>query len=357
MKRRQQQANSPKLSIRPEKDPSTMASAGKNNKSQAAITTHHLFSFITSFATIVVTCIRIGCLVPKEWLPAKVTSSASSSSVISWLLYQSTDMAPFWTSILIRPFETWGHVREARAVRNLFGSQFQDAYQGSYVHLPPLVLAAFDHVLDYDPYDLVVWKPLAIGVVTHLLDLWIAAKFLRLGNCVLQEMRDSWEDALQPRVPESLRPPQAHIFALSNEDMAYTNEIPPNKLPSTSNAAEESKTDTKQASVEDSIPVAPIFTFSDLPLLAAQIYYYSPFTALAAGLGTTHQCFQNLWLFFLLQGLHEACHVRPSVSLTAFWLALGSYMELHYVAFLIPCSLWIQRRSKNNSQPNKVYCE
>ena len=97
-------------------------------------------------------------------------------------------------------------------------------------------------------------------------------------------------------------------------------------------------------------PLSPYFSWSGMPLMAAQVYYYSPWTALASGLGGTAimggGSFQNVWLLLLLLSLEEGSRHPSSIPLTALWLALSSYMELHYVVFLIPLTLWLQRKEE-----------
>lgn len=314
-------------------------------------------SFLFSRATMAVTLIRIGLLVPREWLPIS-ESSSSTTSTIGWLLH-SPEMAPFWTSTLIRPQETWNHIEEARSIRHLFGDQFRDAYRGSYVHVPPLVLAALEPILDVFPS-----KPLhsfVVGMAAHLVDLAIAATLLQLGTLVLHQLRDPWEDALQARVPESLRPPLEHASPISPEKVVYTNELPPRIGPKKEEEQQQQSTETTQETTqeqeESSNKEPPMFDWSELPLLAAQLYYYSPFTALASGLGSTHRSFQNLWLLLLLLSFHTVCQKPSSLPLSAFFLALASYSELHYIVYLIPLSFWIQRRADSSGQSKSIACK
>ena len=347
---------------------------GKNddaNKGTSTSTHHQVRAFLTSSVTIAITLVRIGCLLPKELWPLPLSSS---SSVIGWFLHNS-DLAPFWTSTLIRPHETWDHIREAQAVRALWGNQFRDAYRGSYIHLPPLVLAALEAILDLlvvvvVPVPTIPWQSLLLGIFAHGVDLTIAVKLIQLGRHVLEDLRDPWEDELQPRIPKSLRPPLTHIFAVSPSAMNYTNELPDMRVVTSSENGKSQETNSN-AQVADSNDTpstspgeesnqhededeswSPVLAWSDMPFLAAQLYYYSPWTALASGLGSTHQSFQNLWLFLLLQSLEEGCRHPSSPPLAAVWLALASYMEPHYVVFLIPLSLWVQRRAVDSSTPS-----
>ena len=343
-----------------------MPAAKKHRLTYAAsLSSNQIRGFLASFATVSISCIRIACLIPREWFPWKISSS-SNTGIIGWILH-NPDISPLWTSILIRPFETWDHIREAKAARQLFGADFRGVYQGSHVHLPPLVLAALEPVLDgiSEP-----WQPLLTGMAAHLIDLWIATKFIRIGNYILNELRDPWEDDLQPRIPATLRAPAEHIFALSNQEILYTNQLPAHKISESiesKNNAESDKEDGSNSRERSDEPsngdaanlevLTPAFSFSDLPLLAAQTYYYSPITALASGLGSTHRCFQNLWLLLLLQSLQQGCQGPSSISTMAFWLSLASYMELHYFVFLIPLSLCLLRRSEqgNGANKNQVY--
>lgn len=116
-----------------------------------------IYRFLTSFPTIAITCFRLGCVWRSYSLSGTGTFTSSGGS-IGWILH-NPDIAPLWASIFIRPFETWEHIREATAARNLFGSQFGDVYRGSYIHLPPLTLAAFEPILNFVPVSL---QPLVI---------------------------------------------------------------------------------------------------------------------------------------------------------------------------------------------------
>lgn len=338
-----------------------------------------LWSFCTSHVTIAVTLVRIAALIPQEQLPLSLQRQplSESSSIIGWLLHDP-NLAPFWTSILIRPYETWHHIREAQAVRTLFASNtgesllFRNAYRGSYIHVPPLVLAALESMLEYVCPTNPHMQSFVLGVLLHLVDLGIAIKIVQLGTHVLlsnAKLANVWEDHWLPILPAPIRPPKAHIFALAEKEVEYTDEIPIKKLPETAEnekeekgeeVAENEKTeewedipadDNNDDRIQETIEeeplystASPLFALSDLPLFAARFYYYSPFTALATGIGSTHQCFQNLWLFFLLSSLEEGCRQSSSISLSAFWLALASYVEVHYIVFLIPLALWLERR-------------
>ena len=347
----------------------------------------------------VVTLIRIGSLLPNSFGPG------SPQSTLQWLLHHP-DLAPFWTSILMRPHETWDHVREATAVRHLLSSSgsssgvlFRDAYRGSYVHLPPLVLVAMEALLDlvdsvvlHTHFNGRAWQPVILGMITHGIDLVIAVKLMQVGKNVLESdaLRNAWEDDLQPRIPKSLQAQLTHLFPIINStrnssssdpiEPYYTNELPGmrtvevvtaedakesnDKDKSDKNdevvAPETSKNDKEETSpideskteeddtADDNDPLSPYFAWSDMPLLAAQLYYYSPWTALASGMGSTTGSFQNIWLLLLLLSLEEGTRQPSSVPLATVWLALASYMEPHYVIFLIPLSLWLQRKEERS---------
>lgn len=318
----------------------------KSSKRENSTPTPHSFLFSTT--TLAVTLIRIGFLVPKEWLPFQTTTTGRT---IGWLQFlNNKDMAPFWTSTLIRPHETWDHVREAQALRHLMGDQFRDAYRGSSVHVPPLVLAFCETILGLTPSQPL--QSFVIGVGTHLMDLAIAITLLKLGNCVLKELREyPWEEEMQLRVPESLRPPLTSVFPISEHAVTYTDELPPRIALEEEKPGQSTEVNNEEQSketIEDRLP--PSFSWSGLPLLAAKLYYYCPITALASGLGSTHQSFQNLWLFLLLQSLHQGCGSPRIVPLSAFCLAMASYSELHFVVYLIPISLWLKRQKNSRSE-------
>lgn len=85
-----------------------------------------------------------------------------------------------------------------------------------------------------------------------------------------------------------------------------------------------------------------------LPSLAAQFYYWSPATALP---GSVYSCFQALPAFFLVASLWEASRRGGSHFLSTFLLAVGSYLELHHLVFLLPLLALRLTQAKGTALP------
>jgi len=340
--------------------------------------------------------IRVACLIPPPGVVLSSASSSTSSSFLLWFLH-NPELKPLWTSLLVRPYETFSHVKEAQAIRNLVSSSgegggsialFRNAYVGSQLHLPPLVVAVmegFIRFLNNETYfsssssSSSFWQSFAVGLGLHLMDLWIALLLLKLGHHVLlassslpqqqqkqQQEQEQWEDELQPKIPTCLQPTAlAHVFPVirqnnNNNSTTFINDEvsgivkendKKNYIEGTNNDENSSinNDDDNDKNLNESMHndgdivslrnSKPWFHWNDMPLLAAQLYFYSPWTILASSV----ECFQNIWFFFLLQSLNEATTKSSCtrIPLVAFWLACGTYMELQYVAYLIPTSLWI----------------
>jgi hypothetical protein len=258
--------------------------------------------FSTSRSTHIVTILRLILILLPHVLPFDTLFPSH------WLYSSSL------TSILIRPHQTLSHVREALAIQKLSGGRFADAYNAySNIRLPPLVLAAITPILELPNPEL--WLSLLLLVIDFLIAYMIEAigrKVLLSPNPNIDE-----EENEQSQLPEAIRPQNAHIFPIRREPCA--------------------ESDPK-----------PLLPMNSLPMLAAQLYYWSPMTAMPGGL---YHCFQNLPAFFLLASLYESCRQNGSYSLSSFFLAVASYMEPHHVVFLVPLiSLYQQNASCTNVQ-------
>jgi len=204
-------------------------------------------------------------------------------------------------SVLINPVYTLQHVREATAIRQLSSgsNQFEGAYAGRRVHLPPLMLATAESILNHIPAE---WDPsMLVAILVMLLDLWIARLLERLARNLLFRPDNQHEAAVMEHMDDKIQPKLVHIFPVTADD---------------------SKS---------------LFHFSSLPFFISQMYYASPITIAAATTG----CFQNLRVWFLLQALVGASSSRKGSSAvwTALALALATYLDIHCYVFMVPVAL------------------
>jgi hypothetical protein len=158
-----------------------------------------------------------------------------------------------------------------------------------------------------------LWLALAMLLVDFVISVLLEA----IARHVLfypSEQTDR-EEALQREMDEKIRPSSDAVFPL-----------------------ERGYSDSKQQQPR------PQFEMSSLPLLAAQVYFWSPITALAGG---TYGCFQSLVGLFVLSGLYEAMRPTGSYSWSAFFLAMASYIEPHSLVFLVPACVWAGESAKS----------
>jgi len=314
-----------------------------------------------------------------------------SPSSTEWLYTYSTSLQ----SILVRPHQSLAHLEEARAVRALSVSSSSSSptpsnFSGFYrandaVRIPPLVLAVFSPLLELasastsasaSDCDCRRFKQLLVSILLLLIDFSIAYLLEQIGiRLLLGGFRSSKskssdnektndnnndnnndndtieEEDLQRILPESIRPPYSHIFPIyrnRNQTKTKTNaHCTSGGLP---NKEEESKNLTQRE--EDEEP-EPLLSMASLPLLSAQLYYWSPFTALPA---CVYSCWQNIPTLFLLASVYESvcyCDRRRrrrrrsssttsaagnsgSLSMASFHLAAAAYLEPHHVIYVVP---------------------
>ncbi len=259
--------------------------------------THLQNAFWTSSSTWAVTTIRLAIIILYH------SGAVKTSIPHSWL------HSPSLTSILIKPAWTLTHVREALAVQHLVSGHFADAFRANRIQLPPLLLAAITPLVQSTHSD-IYWAILCL-----LLDFGMAVMIESLGLIALFTNRVEAVDVEtieQEQLPEAIRPPHSHVFAINKQE------------------------DLSKA----------LISMESLPLLAAQLYYWSPATALS---GSVYGCFQNLPGFFLVATFWEAVRRGGSLWLSTFFLALAAYLELHHIVFLLP--LVALPRSRSMSIP------
>lgn len=201
------------------------------------------------------------------------------------------------TSILIKPNQSLAHVREAKVIQQLMNGSFASAYAANQtIHLPPLVLAMLELLLEFSNPELL----LAIALL--LMDLLIAYMMETVGWKLLISKRTHAtieEEQDQAQLPDAIKPQNDHIFPIS-------------------------------------LKSEPLIPTESLPLLAAKAYFWSPACILSV---SVYGCFQNIPAFFFMFALHEFLNERSSEIRIALFLALASYIEPHHCVFLIPIIL------------------
>jgi hypothetical protein len=254
-------------------------------------------SFWRCPSTLLVTVLRLALIVLPHIVPLETVFPNSA-----WLY------SPSLTFLLVKPHQTLSHVREARAIQQLVNGKFADAYAAlshpQWIRLPPLVLAALTPLLESDHPELY------LSLILLFVDFLMAWMLEAIGRRILlssnnpQTGTTDQEEEEQRQLPEAVRPPYDHIFPISPRS---------------------STTCTADS----------MFSMESLPLLAAQLYYWSPITAVS---GSLYHCFQNLAGLCLVASLYEG--IDGSYLLAAFYLACATYMEFYHVVFLVPLWLW-----------------
>ena len=201
-------------------------------------------------------------------------------------------------SVLVRPSQTLVHLREARAVQNLVASSksFGAAYLANdSIRIPPLLLAAFMQVLDTSNPEL--W----ISILSLVVDILITILLQQIGKNVLLKTspRISAEEQKQRKLPKIIHPENADIFPVYQQ---------------TNGEATRS-----------------LISMDRIPLLMAQLYFFSPFTIFPSSLG---HCWQNLPALFLLMSISQGA--QSSLTISSFSLALAAYLEPFLAVFSIP---------------------
>jgi GPI transamidase subunit PIG-U len=243
--------------------------------------------------------------------------------------------SPLLQSLFVRPHQTLVHVQEASAIQKLLSGRFVGAYQAHQaIRLPPLVLAAALTLLPLEQKEreeddssagsnggfTILSHELWVSLFLLAVDLLIGYYLQAVGKELLLPSKPDAhvveEERLQLLFPSAIQPPNGTIFPLTREPQG--NDVP------------------------------PLFPMTELPTLAANVYYWSPVTVLAGG---TYHCFQNVPCLFLLVAIHEACkRQRKSLSLAAFSLASAAYLEPHYCVFLVPLAIWAFQHSPKQTQ-------
>jgi GPI transamidase subunit PIG-U len=229
-------------------------------------------------------------------------------------------------SVLINPVFTLDHFLEANAIRHLLYNgpkRFADAYiVGSELHLPPLMLAVIEFLIELSPSSTLHWYTIQCRVILTIFDIIIAFKLAEIATKIFQlDESDSRETILMKNMPKTIYPELFHIFPIKSQ---HEYQVDPS-LP---------ESNTQQ------LTTTPMLQRKDLPRLIAELYYISPVTVLASSaIGS----FQNVRLLFLCCSLSESLP-GGSIVLTAFWLALASHCDIHLLLFLIPTVFFVIKR-------------
>ena len=238
--------------------------------------------------------------------------------------------SPAFASTLIRPKYTMEHVKEAIAIQKLSSSKISDAYNPSQsIQIPPIMLIGFTKFLDYTEgtgSNNINHSELCLKILLLFVDLFIAIMIESIGRSLLLSSspetneEERAEEALV--LPEEIQPPNSHIFPINSFNSTTT------KLSKSS-----------------------LLSIESIPLLAAQLYLCSVFVILPSDV---YGCYQNLTTLCLVASIWETSRYGGSLSLSTFFLALSAYIDLHYIAFLIPIILFY---NKNNRQGGKATSE
>ena len=341
----------------------SQSQAEKTNTGRSQSTTTTTTSFLTATSTHGATLVRLALIVA----PYLIVCAHSPST--EWLYN------PSLLSVLVRPHQSLAHLEEARAIQALSPavSSAPTNFSGFYpandsIRIPPLVLAVFSPLLGL-PSDRV--RGLLVSILLLLIDFAIACLLEQIGIRLLLGLRSNTsnnddegndqgissqqqqqqpirrgtieEEDLQRKFPESIRPPYSHIFPIYRNH-TQTKECLSNE--------EESDKNPTQREKEESEPAEPLISMASLPLLSAQLYYWSPFTALPA---CVYNCWQNIPTLFLVASVYESvcyCDIRcrsspsssagnasglsGSLSMASFYLAAAAYLEPHHVIYVVP---------------------
>ncbi len=289
-------------------------SARPNNSSIMTAAKKDGGRFLTSASTFWVTMVRLGLI----FLP-RVTSSVS---VMKWFY------SPSFLSVLVRPHQSLSQIMEAHAVRALASDRSPTDFSSFYnaidsVRIPPIALMIFSKFMDAPNFEL--WLSLFLLLVDILISYFLEQIGIGLlalafssqssnGRKTSSDTKDEQsteEDESQQELLERVRPEFAHIFPIDSQEQS------------------------KQ----------PLIPLKSLPLLSAQLYYWSPFTALPSSL---FYCWQSIAPLFLVASIYESiCSSSSggSLSISSFYLAVATYLEPQHVAFAAPVTMIASFRS------------
>ena len=291
--------------------------------------------FLTSASTFWVTIARLGLIL----MPHLV----SSASFMKWFYN------PFVVSVLIRPHQSLPQLEEAHAIRALASDRSPTDFAGFYdandsIRIPPIALAVFSKFMDATKEtNFGLWLSLFLLLVDILVSYLMEQIGIRLLDSAFSsrssngggpssraknEQSTEEEEETQKQLLERVRPPFAHIFPICSSDEDASERSPS----SAEGSLEINERDTQQQ-------IKALISRNSLPLLSAQLYYWSPFTALPSSL---LYCWQNIAPLFLVASIYESicsCSSEGSLSVASFYLAVATYLEPRHIVYLVPITL------------------
>eukprot|EP00536_Pseudo-nitzschia_multiseries_P005538 jgi/Psemu1/12787/gm1.12787_g len=288
-------------------------------------------SFLAASSTYWVTLVRLALVVLPHF--------ASSTLFADWLYN------PYLLSVLIRPHQCLAQLEEAHAIQALApDASSRKTFFGFYlandsVRIPPLAIAFLSPFLKTSNPEL--WLSLFLLVVDFSIAYFLEQVGVRVlgllsspepplkGNSSGDDNNDKrsndlWqpqrtieeEEELQRKLPECIRPPFSQIFPIYRHEESLSSGVLPKE-----GASSESRPESN-----------PLISMASLPLLSAQLYYWSPFTILPACL---YNCWQNVPTLFLVASVYESASYSSggSLSMVSFYLAAATYLEPHHVVY------------------------
>ena len=321
-------------------------------------------------------------------------SFALSNDIILTQIF-GLGVVPAIRAAILDPTHTWDHIEGACFLLKNGVSQWRDermqlmtGYRAIYTHgsgitAPPLVVAFLGEMLaslSKIPSPNIVW--IIQRLLLLLADAVGAYCIYHIGKRVYEMEKDSIEEEIEREtkrcqakttkvnnlagdanhknkhnmiVPVKLRPIRGWIFGLStlelDEEVDNKNE---NSSPHI-NGKEQNGSSTKLETVSLlSTQIAhrnqkePILTLKQIPLLVSLLYFSNPISMIANCTGSL----RSLWDALALVSLYYA--TKPShtiskegipikiksMSSTAAFLALATYVDVGYATFLVPILLW-----------------
>lgn len=255
-------------------------------------------------------------------------------------------------SMLTNPVNTFQHVGEATAMRALFAPhRFVDAYHGSQIRLPPLLLVFLESI---EKFFAVVLSParqkqIGQGLLLLIVDLCIAWTLERVAmELIDRNQSDPWEAEIEKRMPEQIRPKLAHLYggiSKSTQCLSLSDNKEDTTVSNVSSKTEkEDQGPGSSTKKNDEEKETPLFCTEDVPFLVTALYYANPVVVLAS-----HVCgsFQNLRTLLVLSALLQSCQTSGgSMAFAAFFLSLATYVDLPSAVFLIPTILFFWKKKK-----------
>jgi len=279
---------------------------------------------------------------------------------------------------ILDPVHTWDHLEEACFMLKNNISVWGDEYvhsrtgyravyaPGSRIVAPPLVVAFLGETFaPFKSSNLLVW--IFQRLLLLLADAIGAYCIYRIGKRVYEMENDSIEEEIErdtkicemnPKlsvVPEKLRPVRGWVFGLSTQVLDEV--VLDEKI---SSADANGNTDRKEqngkhhtkldqsSSRQQHLHREPILTLDQVPLIVSLLYFSNPVSMIANYTGSLRSLWDALALISLYYATkppstisNEGIPIKvKSVSSTAAFLALATYVDVGYVVFLVPILLW-----------------